>query len=397
MQIVNGRNFTAKKMALLTDTWKLDLLALLIGVWTFLYFYAKHQYSYWERNGYKTLPNVSYIFGHFKNAFLQKEYFGELFARLYRSTNEPFIGAYSILRPMLLLRDPELIQRILIKDFSYFTDRGVHCNESFDPMSVNLVGLPGDKWRNLRGKQSPAFTSGKLKSMFSTLVACGADLQKYLDKLANTDDLLDIREVSACHQTNVVASIAFGLEVDTISNPNHDFRKYGRMILELKGFNAIRFCVNFIAPKLMTFFRIKCCDQSVEDFIKSMLQQTLEYREKNNVYRKDFLQLLIQLRNTGTVQLDDEWETVIKRDKKMSLDEIAAQAIVFFGAGVETSSTALTFCMFEVAKHQDIQARLHEEIDRVLEKYEGNITYEALLEMKYMEAVIEGIQFTLSV
>lgn len=145
-------------MALLTI-----FVALLIVLFTLAYFYAKRQYSYWDRKGFKTLPEVSYVFGHFKNSFLQKEYFGSLFARLYRSSDEPFIGAYSVLRPMLLIRDPKLIQSILIKDFSYFTDRGVHCNEDYDPMSVNLVGLPGQKWKELRAKLSPTFTSGKLK------------------------------------------------------------------------------------------------------------------------------------------------------------------------------------------------------------------------------------------
>lgn len=270
-------------------------------MWTILYLYVKRQYTYWDRKGFKTLPEVSYLFGLFTNSILQKEYFGELFARLYKTTNEPFIGAYSILRPMLLIRDPELIRSILIKDFSNFTDRGVHCNEDYDPLSVNLVGLPGQKWRNLREKLSPTFTLGKLKAMFSTLVDCGTDLQNYLEKLAKNKELLDVREVSACHQTNVIASVAFGIEVDTVNDPNNDFRKYGRMVLELSGWNAIRFAMNFIAPKLMSVFRIKCLDQSVEDFIKSMVKQTLEYREKNNVYRKDFFQLLIQLRNTGAV------------------------------------------------------------------------------------------------
>lgn len=192
-------------MALLTNSWTIDILSLLIGVWTMLYLYARRQYTYWDRKGFSTLPEVSYVFGHFKNSFLQREYFGELFARLYRTTDEPFVGAYSILRPMLLLRDTELIQRILIKDFSYFTDRGVHCNGDYDPMTVNLVGLPGQAWRELRNKQSPAFTSGKLKAMFSTLIDCGGKLQKYLAKLAKNGELCDIREVSACHQTNVIA------------------------------------------------------------------------------------------------------------------------------------------------------------------------------------------------
>lgn len=162
------------------------------------------------------------------------------------------------------------------------------------------------------------------------------------------------------------------------------------MVLDLSGTNGLRFAINFIAPKLMSMFRIKALNKCVEDFIIHMVSKTLEYREKNNVYRKDFFQLLIQLRNTGTVQLDDEWETVIKHDKKMSLMDIAAQTIVFFAAGVETSSTALTFCMYEMAKNPDIQARVHEEIDRVLEEYDGKITYESVSAMKYLDACIEG-------
>jgi cytochrome P450 family 6 len=37
-----------------------------------------------------------------------------------------------------------------------------------------------------------------------------------------------------------------------------------------------------------------------------MVQETVEYREKNDMKRNDFMQLLIQLKNKGTV--DSEWE-----------------------------------------------------------------------------------------
>jgi cytochrome P450 family 6 len=38
-----------------------------------------------------------------------------------------------------------------------------------------------------------------------------------------------------------------------------------------------------------------------------MVEETVEYREKNNVKRNDFLQMLIQLKNKGL--LDDEEKT----------------------------------------------------------------------------------------
>lgn len=102
-------------MVLLTDGWIIDALVLLVGVATLVYFYAKRTYSYWERKGFKYLPNFNYVFGHFQSTLTAKEFNGDFITRIYRSTTEPFIGIYSILRPILVVRDPELIRTILIK------------------------------------------------------------------------------------------------------------------------------------------------------------------------------------------------------------------------------------------------------------------------------------------
>lgn len=229
--------------------------------------------------------------------------------------------------------------------------------------------------------------------MFSTLVDCGSTLQNHLEKLCTSGKSLDVQEISASHATNVIASVAFGIDVDTISNPNNEFRVCGRKIFESSFWNSVRISLNFLAPSLMTPLRIKSVDESVEKFILSIVKQNLEHRENNNVSRKDFFQLLIQLRNSGTVQLDDEWETVIKGDesqKALSLNEMAAQSFVFFAAGFETSSTTLTFCMHELAKNVDIQQRVIDEIDDVLQQHNGKITYDSISEMKLLEACIDG-------
>lgn len=129
-------------------------------------------------------------------------------------------------------------------------------------------------------------------------------------------------------------------------------------------------------------------------FIRSVVQENLEYREKNNVARKDFFQLLIQLRNSGNVQLDDDWETTIKSDesqKMMSLNEMAAQVFVFFLAGFETSASTVSFLMYELAKNPKIQQRVHNEIDQILAKYNGQMTYESISEMKFLDYCIDGL------
>lgn len=113
-------------MVLLTESWSIDLSILLIGAITLLYFYARHVYSYWDRMGIKYLTNFNYLFGHFQSTLTAKEFAGDFITRIYQNTKEPFIGIYSILRPVLVVKDPELVRSILIKDFQHFSDRDVH-------------------------------------------------------------------------------------------------------------------------------------------------------------------------------------------------------------------------------------------------------------------------------
>lgn len=155
----------------------------------------------------------------------------------------------------------------------------------------------------------------------------------------------------------MIASVAFGIDVDSINDPNNQFRVCGRKIFESTIWNGFRLVMNFFIPKMMTLLRIKSVDKSVEKFIMSVVKQNLEYREKNNVSRKDIFQLLIQLRNSGAVQLDDEWKTVIKGEesqKSLSLNEIAAQVFVFFEAGNYTYTVE-----YSIEKDAQIQYNLH--------------------------------------
>jgi hypothetical protein len=73
----------------------------------------------------------------------------------------------------------------------------------------------------------------------------------------------------------------------------------------------------------------------------------------------------------------------------LTMDEITAQVMVFFTGGFETTSTTMSFCLYELAKNKDIQVRLRSEMDAVLSLH-GDITYEAVMEMKYLDRVVSG-------
>lgn len=155
--------------------------------------------------------------------------------------------------------------------------------------------------------------------------------------------------------------------------------------------NGIRNALSFFYPSLMRIFRLKSVDQNVEDFMFSIVTKTLEHREQNNISRKDFFQFLVQLRNTGAIQQDGDWDTLIANEgakKELSIAECAAQVFVFFLAGFETSSTTMAYSLYELARNPDCMQRVHLEIDLVLSKYNGELSYEAIGEMKYLDLCI---------
>jgi len=77
-------------------------------------------------------------------------------------------------------------------------------------------------------------------------------------------------------------------------------------------------------------------------------------------------------------------------DTGLSINSLASQAFTFFVGAFETSSSTMTYCLYELSLHQDIQDRLRDEIDVVLQKHDGKISYEGIQEMEYLDKVVSG-------
>ncbi|KOC60093.1 putative cytochrome P450 6a14 [Habropoda laboriosa] len=290
-------------------------------------------------------------------------------------------------KPYLVVNDPNLIREVLAKEFSSFHDRGIFCNEETDPLSGNLFQLTGKKWRNLRVKLTPTFTSGKIKQMFLILKETGNALEKFLGDKAQTRSTIDVKDIFARYSVDIIMSAAFGITCDSFNNPENEFRYWGKKIFDPKPlWNALVIW----APHIFDLFSIPYNERDVTNFFTKMFKETVEYRRSNNIVRKDFLNLLKQLIENGYVDADDNSDDVnVSKaiQNKLTMTEAAAQAFVFYLAGFETSATTATFCLYELAKHQDIQDKVREEIQTMIKKH-GDLTYDALKDMNYLHKVI---------
>ena len=174
-----------------------------------------------------------------------------------------------------------------------------------EPLNEHLLNLTGSKWRSLRAKLSPTFTSGKMKMMFHLMVECVEQFKEFLNEAAEQEEILDMKEVVSKFNTEVIGSCAFGLQFNAIKDDKSEFRKMGRKVFEPSITAPLRRLARTF-PFLSKFLRIRMFSHEISDFFTGLVKDTIEYREKNNIVRNDFMQLLIQLKNKGTIQYDDD-------------------------------------------------------------------------------------------
>lgn len=84
---------------------------------------------------------------------------------------------------------------------------------------------------------------------------------------------------------------------------------------------------------------------------------------------------------------DDQSE--MKR-KRLTFREFAAECLGFYLGAHETSASTAAFCLAELSLQEDIQDRVREEIQQVVHRHNGELSFEAIAEMTYMDQVIKG-------
>ncbi|XP_076996613.1 cytochrome P450 3A4-like isoform X3 [Tamandua tetradactyla] len=244
-------------------------------------------------------------------------------------------GFYDGQQPVLAIMDPSMIKTVLVKEcYSTFTNRRVIGPVGFMKHAISVS--KDEHWKRLRTLLSPTFTSGKLKEMFPIIGQYGDVLVKNLRKEAEKGKPVTLKDVFGAYSMDVITSTSFGVNIDSLNNPQDPFVQNVKKLLKF----------NFLDPLIF-------------------------------LHRVDFLQLLIDSQNSQETE----------SHKALTDLELIAQSIIFIFAGYETTSSVLSFLMYELATHPDVQKKLQEEIDAALPN-KAPATYNALVQMEYLDMVV---------
>lgn len=298
----------------------ITLLSAFVGT---VYFWIRRRFTFFVRNGFLHEEPI-FPFGNLKGVgrdFHQVYKIKELYDGFKKKA--PAFGIYFFVTPNVVVTDLELVKNFLIRDFDNFHNRGLYFNEKDDPLGAQLFTIEDAEWKNLRGKLTPTFTSGKMKMMFETVVKIADVMEKQFAKDSDVSGTVEVKESLAKFTTDVIGNVAFGLEMNSINDPDAPFRTMGKKIFQLGANTQIKILLmttfRTLARKLhMTFF-----PKEVADFFLSTIRDTVNYRQVNNIQRNDVMNLLIDLLETSEEKVEG----------KISFNELAANCFVFFFAG----------------------------------------------------------------
>lgn len=286
-------------MTMLTSYWSIDLLVLFLLLLATIYLYMSRHYGYWKKRGiphHKPKP----FFGTFKDMAMFKTAPGEFLANMYNKTTDIVYGTYAFHQPYLIIRQPELIKNILVKDFNYFTDRTIGDNHRDDPSGTyNLFIIKNPDWKTLRTKLTPTFSSGKIKQMFTLMQENGVELVSFLKKVINKGSGEgEAKDISAKYTTDVIMNCVFGIKANCLTDEDSPFRIAGKKILTFNYKRAVQFFSYFFVPSIVKPLRFKFIDGEASGFLRKVFNDSMKQRMDSGIQRNDLIDVLIKIKES---------------------------------------------------------------------------------------------------
>ncbi|XP_064553877.1 probable cytochrome P450 6t1 [Drosophila montana] len=364
----------------------LAVLLLLAWLW------QRWHFGHWQRLGVPHAPGAPFV-GNVWRLLRGWCCFGDQFRELYEcpsAKGQAYVGIHVLHNHALLLREPALIKRILVEDFGQFSSRFETTDAIGDTMGAqNLFFSKYEMWRETHKIFAPFFAAGKVRHMFGLLQQIGQQLEQHMARqlaACGTPEgtlELEVKQLSALFSTDIIASLAFGLEANCLQQPDAEFRRMCIEVNEPRPKRLLHLFTMFFFPRFSRQLRTHLYSEEYERFMRQSMNWVMEQRAASGEQRHDLIDIFLQLQRTQPP------ESVVHRR-----DFFVAQAAFLLLAGFDTSSSTITFALYELAKQPAIQQRLRQELATALlgsGAADGQLDYETLSGLPYLRQVVDEV------
>jgi cytochrome P450 len=244
--------------------------------------------------------------------------------------------------PAILFNKPEYVHSILV-EHAYDFDKGMAIHNTFRPvLGDGIFSSEGDFHRHQRKLIAPPFQPRHIASYADIMGHYGEQIQQTWPDGAT----IGINQKMTHLTMSIIGKALFDADVFTETD------ELGAAMTVATAFVSHNLSTILPPPYNWPLPRNRRMHKAI-DVLRSHIQHFIDERRNNPTERNDFLSILLQAR-------DDD-------GNPMSDEQVMAECLTLFGAGHETTATALSWSWYLLCQHPESYERVQQEVDSVLQ------------------------------
>ncbi|XP_054163850.1 cytochrome P450 4c3-like [Oppia nitens] len=312
------------------------------------------------------------------------------------------------LKPIVILFTPDEVEVILSSNT--LTDKSSEYRFLTPWLGGGLVTSSKIKWKTRRKILTPAFHFRILDDFAPVINEQSTvlinKLRTMIDNSKCDDQPIDIVPIITLCTLDVICETAMGIKVGCQANSNLE---YVQALHDISGI----FLIRLMRPWLWPNWAFNCSSHGKQ--FNSSLKKMKAFTMKVICERKqEWIEHIHRNDNNEDIQsksLDAIKESNFFNGKKrlafldlllhqhlvannLTLEDLREEVDTFMFAGHDTTAQAISWTLYMLGLHQDIQSKVREEVDSVMDSHldDNDFSIEDLKQLKYLECVLKEVQ-----
>jgi cytochrome P450 len=245
---------------------------------------------------------------------------------------------------------PDHVRHVFVDKNSNFT-KGIGIERVRILLGNGIMASEGDFWRRQRKMIQPAFHREVIAKMLSDIGEANCTLRSQWGTTLGNGQEFDLTQQLSEVTLRIVLKAIFGRDLPTLDSPT---RKNPFMLLATDTERNLQFAYKFRA-------------------LSGLVMECVNRRRDCADIGDDLLGMLIAARDR-------------RNNDAMTDRQLVDEVLTLIVAGHETTASALNWFWYLLARHPEVEARLHQEIDRWDENFSD---MNSVLQLTYTRQVIE--------
>ncbi|CAG2115301.1 unnamed protein product [Medioppia subpectinata] len=258
-------------------------------------------------------------------------------------------------RPILMISDLDVIQNIFLKNSKQFKDRPKFFLNA-KPFVSSVLALRGERWRHVRRLMTPFFTHHKISSQEITDIVVNSVDTCVLKIMTQKEQIVKVDDRMQSITLDIICKCGLNMYDTDVHEENSQLKSAAKEFMASAHNSVVIFATffPFLRP-ILSFINNYLTAGRMADWILRHLNKQIQTETQN-------------LSANPNYSIDTKSNNVLKSmlkcflEKKLERDELTGNALILLLAAYDTTSMGLTYAFYCLAKHQDIQNTLREEI-----------------------------------